>query len=92
MTNGEYLQFMQDGGYRDFRHWLSEGWATVNAEGWQSPLYWSRKTGQWFEWTLSGRRDARLVTHISFFEAAAFAFWSGKRLLTESEWKRQQGN
>ncbi len=90
VTNGEYLQFMQDGGYRDFRHWLSEGWATVNAEGWQSPLYWEQEDGQWFEWTLSGRREVDLhapVTHISFFEAAAFAFWSGKRLLTESEWE-----
>jgi ergothioneine biosynthesis protein EgtB len=90
VTNGEYLQFMQDGGYQDFRHWLSEGWATVNAEGWQSPLYWEQEDGQWFEWTLSGRREVDLnapVTHISFFEAAAFAFWSGKRLLTEFEWE-----
>jgi ergothioneine biosynthesis protein EgtB len=90
VTNGEYLQFMQDGGYQDYRHWLSEGWATVNPEGWQSPLYWEQEDGQWFEWTLSGRREVDLnapVTHISFFEAAAFAFWSGKRLLTEFEWE-----
>jgi ergothioneine biosynthesis protein EgtB len=90
VTSGEYLQFVQDGGYRDFRHWLSEGWATVNAEGWKAPLYWESEDGQWFEWTLLGRRPLDLlapVTHVSFFEAAAYAAWAGKRLLTEFEWE-----
>jgi len=90
VTNGEYLQFMQDGGYRDFRHWLSEGWAAVNAEGWRAPLYWEEEDGGWFEWTLAGRRPVDLhapVTHVSFLEAAAFAAWAGKRLLTEFEWE-----
>jgi ergothioneine biosynthesis protein EgtB len=90
VTNGEYLEFMQAGGYSDFRHWLSEGWATVNAEGWRAPLYWEEEDGQWFEWTLAGRRAVDLlapVTHVSFFEAAAFAAWAGKRLLTEFEWE-----
>ncbi len=90
VTSGEYLEFMQDGGYRDFRHWLSEGWATVNAEGWEAPLYWEAEDGQWFEWTLLGRRPVdplAPVTHVSLFEAAAFASWAGKRLLTEFEWE-----
>jgi ergothioneine biosynthesis protein EgtB len=90
VTSGEYLGFVQDGGYGDFRHWLSEGWATVNAEGWGAPLYWEAEDGQWFEWTLLGRRPLDLlapVTHVSFFEAAAYAAWAGKRLLTEFEWE-----
>lgn len=90
VTSGEYLQFMQDGGYHDFRHWLSEGWATVNSKGWKAPLYWEEEDGQWFEWTLLGRRPVALnapVTHISFYEAAAFAVWAGKRLPTEFEWE-----
>jgi ergothioneine biosynthesis protein EgtB len=62
----------------------------VNAEGWEAPLYWEREEGQWFEWTLLGRRPLDLlapVTHVSFFEAAAYAAWAGKRLMTEFEWE-----
>ncbi len=90
VTNAEYLEFMREGGYHDFRHWLAEGWEAVNREGWQAPLYWEQAEGQWFEWTLMGRRPVVLqapVTHISFYEAYAFASWAGKRLPTEFEWE-----
>lgn len=90
ITNAEYLEFMQDGGYSDFRHWLSDGWDLVRAGLWKSPLYWERPEGQWQEYTLRGMQCLDLhspVTHISFHEAQAFAAWSGHRLLTEFEWE-----
>jgi ergothioneine biosynthesis protein EgtB len=90
VTNGEYLAFIEDGGYTDFRHWLSEGWELVKTEQWQHPLYWENRDGEWYEFTLHG--DNRLnkqapVCHISFYEAAAYAAWAGKRLPTEFEWE-----
>jgi ergothioneine biosynthesis protein EgtB len=90
VTNGEYLQFINDGGYADFRHWLSDGWAAVQQQGWQSPLYWEKKDEQWFIMTLSGWRELDLnepVCHVSYYEADAFAKWSKKRLPTEAEWE-----
>jgi len=90
VTNEEYLQFMEDGGYKDFRFWLMEGWELVKALKWNSPLYWVKKSGDWFEYTLGGLKPLVLsepVTHISFYEADAYAKWAGKRLLTEMEWE-----
>ena len=90
VTNGEYLEFMQDGGYQDFRHWLDEGLAMVKKDNLQAPLYWQQQDGEWHRFTMHGLQKVDLnepVTHISFYEADAFANWSGKRLLTEFEWE-----
>ncbi|MCX2741852.1 ergothioneine biosynthesis protein EgtB [Pontibacter anaerobius] len=90
VTNGEYLEFMQDGGYGDFRHWLDEGFALVNQNKLEAPLYWVRQHDEWHRFTMSGLQKVDLnapVCHLSFYEADAFANWSGKRLLTEFEWE-----
>lgn len=90
ITNGEYLQFMEDGGYRNPLLWLSSGWATVQAEGWQAPLYWELVDGQWHVMTLAGLQavnPAEPVCHVSYYEAEAFARWSQARLATEAEWE-----
>ena len=90
VTNGEYLEFITDGGYQNFQHWLSDGWAKVNQEDWKYPLYWEQKDGAWFVMTLSGLMPLDLsepVCHVSYFEADAFAKWSGKRLPLEAEWE-----
>lgn len=90
ITNGEWLAFMADGGYRRHELWLSDGWARVNNEGWRSPLYWSDDDGEWVEHTLHGTRPLRLdepVIHVSHYEADAFATWAGARLPTEFEWE-----
>lgn len=90
VSNQEYLEFIEDGGYKEFRFWLMEGWEIVKAFKWESPLYWIKKKGEWYEYTLSGLRPLSMtapVTHISFYEADAYAQWAGKRLLTEDEWE-----
>lgn len=88
---GEYLSFMQDGGYRRPELWLSAGWDCVKQRGWEAPLYWERKEGSWTVFVLSGGLRAldptKPVCHVSFFEAAAFAKWAGKRLPREAEWE-----
>jgi ergothioneine biosynthesis protein EgtB len=91
VTNGEYLAFIEAGGYRDAALWLSEGWDRVCAEHLAHPLYWRRDdAGQWHEFTLHGEQAldrARPATHLSLFEAAACAHWMGARLPTEAEWE-----
>jgi len=90
ITNGEYLAFMEAGGYHNPLLWLSEGWATVQQEEWQAPLYWEKRDGQWSMMTLSGLREIDLaepVCHVSYFEADAYARWAEARLPTEAEWE-----
>ena len=90
VTNEEYLEFMEDGGYSDFNFWHSDGWAWVKANGIKSPMYWHQIEGKWQNYTLRGLNDLDLnepVNHISYYEAAAFASWKEMRLATEAEWE-----
>jgi ergothioneine biosynthesis protein EgtB len=90
VTNGDWLEFMADGGYTTPTLWLSEGLATAEAQGWSAPGYWRMTDGAWFATTLGGLRavdPALPVCHVSYYEADAFARWSGKDLPTEGEWE-----
>jgi ergothioneine biosynthesis protein EgtB len=90
VTNGEYLEFMQANGYKDFRYWHAEGWDWVNNNNIHAPLYWHNINGDWFNYTLQGLlpvAETEALNHISFYEASAFAAWKGMRLPTEFEWE-----
>jgi len=91
VTNGEYIAFIEDNGYGRPEFWLSLGWMTVNEQRWNAPLYWIKRDGAWWNFTLSGLRlvdQSEPVTHVSYFEADAYANWAGARLPTEFEWER----
>jgi ergothioneine biosynthesis protein EgtB len=90
VTNGDWLAFMRDGGYASPALWLSDGWAAASAEQWRAPGYWRENEGAWFALTLGGLRaidPAAPVCHVSYYEADAFARWSGRHLPSEAEWE-----
>jgi ergothioneine biosynthesis protein EgtB len=90
VTNADWLAFINDGGYARPELWLSDGWATVAAEGWCAPGYWRSVDGQWFAMTLAGLAPVdpgQPACHVSYYEADAFARWAGKHLPSEAEWE-----
>ncbi|MGY6587028.1 MAG: ergothioneine biosynthesis protein EgtB [Wenzhouxiangella sp.] len=90
VSNGQYLDFINDGGYRRPELWLSAGWRTIQENDWQAPLYWRQRDGQWYVFTLHGEMPIdpdSPVCHLCFYEAEAFARWAGGRLPTEAEWE-----
>lgn len=90
VTNAEYLEFMESGGYENFRYWHAEGWDWVNEQHARSPLYWHLIDKKWFVYTFDGLREVKLdepVCHVNFYEASAYAAWKGMRLPTEPEWE-----
>lgn len=90
VTNAEYLEFISNGGYTNFDYWLDEGWSWVTENKIEAPLYWHKIDGEWHTYTLGGLEKLNpeaILTHISFYEAAAFAAWKKMRLPTEFEWE-----
>lgn len=90
VTNAEYLEFLEEGGYQRPELWLSDGWIALEKELWTAPLYWFKKDGHWQVFTLHGLKKINLtepVCHLSYFEADAYARWKGARLPTEAEWE-----
>jgi ergothioneine biosynthesis protein EgtB len=90
---GDYLEFMNDGGYQNFRWWHSAGWEKVNTEHWQAPLYWEQHDGEWMIRDFAGLHRAsdkagEPISHVSFLEASAYAKWADRRLPTEAEWEK----
>ncbi len=95
ITNREYIEFIDAGGYEDETLWLSDGWAVVQKEKWTAPLYWEKQNGEWWSFTLNGFRKVEPeepVCHVSYYEADAFARWKDSRLPTEAEWEIAAGD
>ncbi len=93
VSNGEYLEFIESGGYTDFRHWHAEGWDWVKQSD-KKPLYWHLVDGKWMHYTLAGLQEPDLdaaLCHVNFYEASAYASWKGMRLPTEAEWEVASG-
>jgi len=94
VTNGEFVRFIEDGGYRRPELWLSAGWDALRANGWEAPLYWTKRDGGWHAFTLHGEVPVEPNTplcHVSFYEADAYARWADARLPTEAEWEVAAG-
>jgi len=90
VSNGDYIDFIEDGGYQQASHWLDLGWDTIQEQGWTHPFYWEKRQDGWWMMTLSGMRPvqrAEPLCHLSYFEADAYARWAGARLPTEAEWE-----
>ncbi|WP_341227732.1 ergothioneine biosynthesis protein EgtB [uncultured Arcticibacterium sp.] len=90
VTNGDFIEFINDGAYQKSEFWLDEAWSWVKANNIEKPLYWYKAEGKWLNYTLAGLKEVNpdeILAHISFYEAAAYALWKGCRLPTEFEWE-----
>ena len=90
ITNKQYIKFVEDGGYDDFKYWLSDGWDKIQGEKWKAPMYWEKIDGEWMTCDFLGKREINPnepVCHVSYYEAMAFCKWKGGSLPKESQWE-----